>query len=1196
MNDEISSPRQPIAPVLTDRQRTVLETLRNKETEKHPLSRWYLGALYALEVQNNPDRISQAAHSLRELVEKLPRVVQEMDVQGQYDFKGKRQLLRERLSIDREHYQGVWKGKEVDGHFDKTLKEFDDYLVRNKQPTRKERVEMAISKLDPMAGQLDSRIRDAKRDNLHRLLQELQKFTHHNSNPDIEEFREHLDTLERIIFDLLAPITAQDQNEIQSILKLPNRSKSDEERMLSLIERRGANFAFFFERVDDVSWIPVFKKNGYFGHPPKIEVSEDGGMHFRSWRPVLYLKRVAAASPSLVVDTVLDFQDTDNPRILYTISEIALIAEPIEQSLRLKDWVFKYLESPDESSIKAEFIPKLMNRWAGASPETTDAALQLMKKTVPFKADPELQDKQARRKENPDEGTTRLEPRTLFRYWEYQKILDKGVRLFAEREPYQVVRILLDATAKMIDWQFHEDQLETIGSKDGLMGWCDRVNEPSDYKASEVSLVNALTFASEKVYEKAPESVAELEKSLRSQRWDIFMRLRHHLYALHPNEQTKPWIREMILTHPTYCKWEHRFEFQRMIRLACEHFGADLLTEEEREGIFKTILKGPSEERFRDWTGENFTEEAFEKRKRYFHKIQLRPFAPVLFGKYQDYFQELIGKEENPVTDNDYPPYKPEGARIIEKSSPKTPEELESLSDSEILEFLNDWEDVGHAPKNWWVEITFEGLAEAFQSIFQESIIPNDARLRFWLKNRDQIERPIYVRAMVSAIQECIKLKQFDRLDEWFDLCEWILLHPDQPKEAGVNHSEESRGNPDWSSSRRAVGDFVEMCVGKDVNVPISVRDRLYSLLDELCTQYDRRLDEDEPVLLNSDDQFTEAINKTRSRALESLVDFGYWVRRQLEDEYADTHEVFDILVKRFDPGCKHPLKLPEYSLLGRHYASIFGLNKERAIQCKDNLFPKENLRAWVEAFRNFLTYNPKYNPPHKPTFDVIREEVEFALNNLNELEADSLRTPDLVDKIGERLFTYYLQEVYPLRGNESLLERFYKRTGQDKERWSHFFYDVGRRLKNSGQQLDENIERKIIDFFNWRFEEGESSELKEFTFWMEAECLDAEWRLKSYSKILDLCESEEIRTYTQLESLLEMLLEHTVLVVECFAKLTDLAVGSGGNTYIHFIDKAKPILEAGLNSDDASVRENAERARENLLRGGHSEFLDLEY
>ena len=89
----------------------------------------------------------------------------------------------------------------------------------------------------------------------------------------------------------------------------------------------------------------------------------------------------------------------------------------------------------------------------------------------------------------------------------------------------------------------------------------------------------------------------------------------------------------MILTHEDYDKREHHFEFQRMIRLACENFGADLLSETEKERIFDAVLRGPSRQVFQNWAGDSFTEELFEERKRYFHRKQLNPFASVLFGK-----------------------------------------------------------------------------------------------------------------------------------------------------------------------------------------------------------------------------------------------------------------------------------------------------------------------------------------------------------------------------------------------------------------------------------------------------------------------------------------------------------------------------------------------------------------------------------
>ena len=66
----------------------------------------------------------------------------------------------------------------------------------------------------------------------------------------------------------------------------------------------------------------------------------------------------------------------------------------------------------------------------------------------------------------------------------------------------------------------------------------------------------------------------------------------------------------------------------------------------------------------REWMGDSYTKELFEKRKRRFHRMQLNPFASVLFGKYADHFQELKAKEEKPVTDDGYAPYKSEGYEI----------------------------------------------------------------------------------------------------------------------------------------------------------------------------------------------------------------------------------------------------------------------------------------------------------------------------------------------------------------------------------------------------------------------------------------------------------------------------------------------------------------------------------------------------
>ena len=854
-----------MAPILTSRQQAVLAALKSKETDEFPLSDWYLGALYTLANPHNPDRVSQAAQSLRELVEKLPRVVRESDVQGNAPgFAEMRRGIADRLSKDKGRYAEGWKGKVIDSHLDKTLRKVEQYFELNRQPNRKEQMDRAVADIDPMVDQLDSGIRKEKQNRLHALWKKLEGFAHHKSTPDVEKFRECLETLEITVFNLLAPITAQDQREIQSILALSDRSERDVERMLTLIERRGANLAFFFQRVNDASWIPILRDRGYFDHPPKAEPIGAGRVNFPFWGPIHYLAKMSDHVPDDVIKLVLQLPEVDNPRVYDDILDIALRL-PGEQSARLKPKVLEYAGMDYQFSYR---YAELLAHWTAEQQIT--AALDLAKALVQFVPDPDSESKQERRKENPGGLATRLEPRPRVDQLDYQEILEKGVRPLAEREPCQVACILINATANMIRLGMHPEDLDKGKGEDVSEIWCRRLDEQeSEYHDVRGTLVHTLTFACEQVFEKSPEpeSIASLDSALRKQRWKIFTRLRQHLYALHPNEQTKPWIREAILTHKDYAQWEHSYEFQRMIRRACEHFEAALLTEEERTQIFTTILSGPSKADFREWMGEQFTEEPFAQRQRHFHRMQFRPFASVLFGKYTACFQQLEAEAAEQISDDAYSPVDDEKGGIVSHRSPRSPEDLANLTDEKLLAYINEWDSKHHDKDDWLIVINIEALAEVFQTVFKDTVIPNADRLRFWIDNREEIERPIYVRAMISAMQEHVKAKDFDGLSQWLTFCEWVLELPNPEYEEGYSYkfSEESRKNPHWHSARRAVGDFVGACIAEDVEVPISAREHLAKLLDLLCTQFDWRLDEDKPALLARSDQITEAITRCSS-------------------------------------------------------------------------------------------------------------------------------------------------------------------------------------------------------------------------------------------------------------------------------------------------------------------------------------------
>lgn len=1153
--------------VLTSKQRGVLEVLQSKQTQEYPLSDWYTGALYALDNHYNPDSVAQAAHSLRELLQKLPRVVQGNEVHvSATDFAGMRRDINDRILKDKERYPEGWKNKRIDARFDKTLRKVEDYFSRNRQPSRKEQIKQAVATIDPMVNSLGSEIQEVKRNQYHHLWKQLEEFSHHGSRPDVAEFKKCLEELENIVFDLLAPVTAQDQKQIQTILSLPDKSDSDIECMFSLIERTGANFVFFFRQVSenaDATWLPYLEKNRYFAHPPNVQLIDDESVIFPFWWPIRYLAKITNQAPDEVIELVENLPPVNNPLVYDGILEIALQLHG-DQSAKLKS---KILESVSiEYPSRTHRYADLLAHWVKEN--QISAALELSRLLVVFDPDPQSKEKQQRRKENPrDFGPTLYPSPRIKNPWEYSKIVTDGVYPLAESEPYEVARLLIYAVSNMYRMRILQDNPDKVQDFSDI--WFPRLHgSDKSYDNHDKTLVYGLTFACEKVFEKSQERITDLDKLLRKQEWKIFERLRQHLYAQYPNEETKEWIRELIFECEDYHQWQHPYEFQQMIRAACDHFKDELLTREERTQIFEVILSGPSRKGF----------------QHHFHRRQFAPFASVLFGKYKTYFQKLEKEANDPISDEDYPPSVPKSGWVSNRS-PRSVEDLANLTDEDLLVFINGWEKEDEfSEREPFVRINIEALANVFQTVFMESIIPAPKRLLFWMQNRENIKRPIYVRMIIEAMQEQVKKKNFDQLNEWLTFCEWVLSHPHQEYGDGHIGSERSQENPNWSDAQRSVLDFISACLKKDVEVLIAVRGQLGTLLERLCTRYERRLDENIPVMLDQYDPLTEGINNTRSLALQELVNFSFWLRRH--DSECEFSELTTILEKRFTQkdGVPH-LTLPEYAILGRIFPWIIKLNETWAIRHKSDFFPQNALPEWIAAFESLVGDSE----PSTTTFKILQEDFNFALQHLSDFKDKKPFREEPINILGEHLFTYYLWDLYPLEGDGSLLEQYYKRTDNHPEYWGDLFKHIGHRLSNSGKDLDQNLKEKIIKFCEWRIDQKKSTELRHFTFWLQAECLAAGWRLRAYSKVLDVCEVEDWGFH--FKTLCEMLPNHTAKVVECFFKLTERI--QKDNFYIQ-TEAAKTILKAGRESGDEDVRHMAKRALDNLLKSGTFVLPDL--
>jgi hypothetical protein len=329
-----------------------------------------------------------------------------------------------------------------------------------------------------------------------------------------------------------------------------------------------------------------------------------------------------------------------------------------------------------------------------------------------------------------------------------------------------------------------------------------------------------------------------------------------------------------------------------MIRRAIEHFGTELLTRGELTGIFERVLSGPPEDRFKEFMGDQYTEEAFARRQRHFHLYQLQPFERVLFGKYEQIYDSLRVDEKEP-SDEDYSPYPVGESKVGGSRSPKPTDELLAMPDDDLVAFLNEWNDPHRDPEHWWIDIDFRGVGIAFQQAMKR----DPERFLGWRDRWHSIKRPIYLSYALEVGTNWLKEKKVRDLTPWLNLSDWIMQQRYVPSQ-DEHQDDESEEHPDWDSARRAVVDFIEVCLTKEADTSIEWHSQIFELTKSSSLGPDRHLDSDKP-LVKPRDYLTDAINTTRGRALQNLIQYGFWIR-ETRGERVEVPEVFEVLETDF--------------------------------------------------------------------------------------------------------------------------------------------------------------------------------------------------------------------------------------------------------------------------------------------------------
>ena len=180
-------------------------------------------------------------------------------------------LMQNFPTITASGYLEGWKGKVINDKLDQFLADLEETGKLFGDPPRNARLQLALTTSDPQAEFMSKSYREARDDAFKRIGAFFQNVTHHRHQPDEGEFRGELGLLESLLLNYLTPCTAAQQNELLSLIAGPPNQEALA-RVNELISHKGANYVFFFDKLDNPNWLGPLEQQGHFADLPQPDL------------------------------------------------------------------------------------------------------------------------------------------------------------------------------------------------------------------------------------------------------------------------------------------------------------------------------------------------------------------------------------------------------------------------------------------------------------------------------------------------------------------------------------------------------------------------------------------------------------------------------------------------------------------------------------------------------------------------------------------------------------------------------------------------------------------------------------------------------------------------------------------------------------------------------------------------------------
>ena len=909
---------------------------------------------------------------------------------------------------------------------------------------------------------------------------------------------------------------------------------------------------YFFEKIEDDGWVDViinsdFIKNYRLGKMPELENNQF------DWFFMSYLLKVAnknSTQASVYLNTIAII---DNERLHERMIEV-MLRLPCDIAADLAQNEITWCQTKENLyGLYPEFVGKLILHIQECN---EGAAFELIKELL--KVDVVTRETG---KKGTDSYYKNIDVKAKYSDWEYQSILNKYISKFVltSKNNIQVLKYLFEQLSNVLGLEKDDP------ANDYSWVWRNTLEDNEQTRhisgIKEYLLVSLRDICINLIKEDSGR-FNEIIQILNNYEWTIFKRLSIYLCVKFPKIDLD-LTKQLISNTELYESSRTRNEYSLLLDSA---FG--LVSQDVQNTVYNWIENGIDLDnyvnRYKEHEGAQPSEEEINDYKSYWKKTRLHLIRNYLEGDKLAEYHALVEEKGVP----DHPEYSSYKTSWVGPTSPITVDEINELDIKKLVLELKEWKPSGKS-----MDPSPEGLSRNLS----EAIKINIDKYKHSASSFKGLP-PTYIRGMIQGLRDSIS-----KLDDqsWSDiivLSEWVLT---QEYDIETEIDDDSDEDPGWSWCRKSIASLLGAGFKKgDGQIPITLKDNVWGLVKALTQDPDPTPEHEAEYGGSNMEPTTLAINTVRGEAMHALVEYGLWVARNTEGKkinFGDLPEMKKVLEDHLVP--ENDPSLAIRSVYGQFFPWLNLLDANWVNEAKSHIFSDDEFGLGDAAWDAYITFCQ----PYDDTFKVIADIYTKYAKRLSDYEESDDRERSLENLVAH-LITFYWRSKLEL--DDEILLTFYKHAPLKLRK--HAIEFIGRSLGNTPVGIEENIEKRLKGFYEWRqsevSESNEYEELEGFCWWVDSDVVDRNWTLTKFHELLQVQDKLDALDFAarKLGNYLEI---DPVKVLDCMSMMLDKLKTQG--MYFSWDEDAQEILREALLNDEVN-----EQAIELVHKFGSMGFL----